>query len=254
VVNTGEVAQVRHEGDGHGELDAASALACLDHRLKTPGVHRLVACWFATLETCGVFGDRPDVCLKDHWLRRCGTDHLAQPPEVGWAPGGPAGVTAILPQEKGFQPQRRGLESAARLCTRPAQIPTRFLRNLGDVDGRQVTRAQQAGQCDGVSPGGVDPVAWLVGEQRGRDAPADLAFVRAIAGEPIATRAGFIDQDKVRACGLPPTDELSDVTRSCPDVAEGDDLRAVVLHDRGDGHRVLMDIQTDVECARLLHG
>jgi hypothetical protein len=53
---------------------------------------------------------------------------------------------------------------------------------------------------------------------------------------------------------LPPTDELIDVTRSCPDGAEGDDLGTVILNARGDGNRVLMDIQTDVEWARLGHG
>jgi hypothetical protein len=81
-----------------------------------------------------------------------------------------------------------------------------------------------------------------------------MAFVREIAGEPSATRAGFIDHDQVRAFGWQPTDELIEVTRSCPAGAEGDDLSAVVLNDRGDGHRVLMDIQTDGECARLRHG
>jgi hypothetical protein len=81
-----------------------------------------------------------------------------------------------------------------------------------------------------------------------------MASWRAIAGEPRATRAGFIDQDQVRAFGWPPTDELIDVTLSCTDVAAGDDLSAVVLNDIGDGNRVLMDIQTDVEWARLLHG
>jgi hypothetical protein len=41
VVNTGAVAQFRHEGDRHGALDAAEALECLAYRLKTPGLHLL---------------------------------------------------------------------------------------------------------------------------------------------------------------------------------------------------------------------
>ena len=254
VVNTGEVAQCRHEGDGHGELDAASALEGLDHRRKTPGVHRLVAGLCETLETCGVGGDGTDVCLKDHWRRRGGTAHLTQPPEVGGAPGGPAGVPDILPPAHGLPPKRRGLESAARLFTRPAQIPPRVILNRGDVDGRQVTRAPQVGPCDGVSPGGVDPVAWLFGEHRGRDDPADLALWREIAVEPLATRAGVIHQDEGRAVGLPPTAEVIAVTWSRPDVPEGDDLGLMVLGHRRDRDRVVMDIPADVERARWCHG
>ena len=199
-----------------------------------------------------MFGDRTDVFLKDDLRRWRGTDHLAEPPEVGRAPGGPAGITDVLPQEKGFEPKLRGLEIADGIFTRPAQVPNRFILNLGDVDGREVTRAHQAGQFDGVSSVGFDPIPWLFGDQRGRDDPADMAFFCEIAVEPIATRAGFIDKDEVRAFGLQPTDELIDVTLSCTDVPEGDDLRVVVLSDRGDGNRVFMDIQSDVERARLM--
>jgi hypothetical protein len=101
---------------------------------------------------------------------------------------------------------------------------------------------------------GFDPLPGLLGDPGGRDDAADLAFVGELAVEPIATRAGFIDKDKVRAFGLQLTDKFIDVTLSCTDVAEGDDLGAVVLSDIGDSKRVFMDIQTDVECARLLHG
>jgi hypothetical protein len=81
-----------------------------------------------------------------------------------------------------------------------------------------------------------------------------MAFLGEIAVEPIATGAGFIDKDKVRAFGLQPTDELIDITLSRPDVAEGDDFGVVVLGDIGDGNRVFMDIHSDAERARLVHG
>ena len=127
----------------------------------------LVEFLFETLETFGVFGDRTDVFLKDDLLRRCGTDHLAEPPEVGWAPGGPARVTDILPQEKGFEPKLRGLEIADRLFPCPAQVANRFILHRGDIDGRQVTRAHQAGQFDGVSPVGFDPIPGFLGIKEG---------------------------------------------------------------------------------------
>jgi hypothetical protein len=93
-----------------------------------------------------------------------------------------------------------------------------------------------------------------LGDQGGRDDPADLAYFGEIAGEPIAIRAGFIDKDEVRACGLQPPDELSDVTLPRPNVTEGDALGVVFLGDRGDRDRVLMDIHADGERAKLGHG
>jgi hypothetical protein len=81
-----------------------------------------------------------------------------------------------------------------------------------------------------------------------------MAFFGQRAGEPRATRTGFIDEDEVRAFGWQPTDACIDVTLSRTDIAEGADLGAVVLSDRGDGNRVFMAIHADVERARLWHG
>jgi hypothetical protein len=81
-----------------------------------------------------------------------------------------------------------------------------------------------------------------------------MAFFGEIAVEPIAARAGLIDQDELRAFGVQAMDELIDVTRSRPDVPEGDDLGVVVLGNISDRDRVFMDIHSDVERARLGHG
>jgi hypothetical protein len=74
-----------------------------------------------------------------------GTDDRAEPPEVGWTPGGPARITDIVPQEKGFALELRSLESADGIFTRPAQVPHRFIRHLGNVDrGRSPERIRRA--------------------------------------------------------------------------------------------------------------
>src|SRR5262249_49958273 len=150
-----------------------------------------------TLETLGVFGDGSDVCLEDDLLRRGGTDDRAEPPQVGWAPGGSARLPDILPQEQGCEPKLRGFESAESIFPCPAQVPHRFIVYLGDGDRGEVSRAHQAGQCDGVSPVGCDPIPGLCGNQGGCDDPADMAFCGEITVEPRATRAGFRDKDKV---------------------------------------------------------
>ena len=170
------------------------------------------------------------------------------------APGGPAGIPDVLPQEKRFEAKLRGLEIVDGIFTRPAQVANGFILHLGHVDRGEVPRAHEAGQFDGVSPVGFDPIPGLFGDQGGNDDPADMAFLGEITVEPIATRASFIDKDEVRAVGLQPTDELIDITLSCTDVAEGNDFGAVVLNDIGDGNRAFMDIHSDIERARLCHG
>jgi hypothetical protein len=52
-------------------------------------------------------------------------------------------------------------------------------------------------------------------------------------------------------CG---TDELIDITLAGTNVAKGDDLGVVVLGDIGNGTGLFVDLQPDVECARLWHG
>jgi hypothetical protein len=104
------------------------------------------------------------------------------------------------------------------------------------------------------SQGGFDPISWLFRDHGGRDDPTDTAFLGEIAGEPLAARASFIDQDEAWAVGVQVTDELIDVTLSRPDVPPGDDLGVVVLGHISDRDRVLMDIHSDVARARPCHG
>src|SRR4030095_6699721 len=135
-------------------------------------------------------------------LRRGGTDDLAEPSEMGWAPGGAACVTDIVPQEKGFPPKLGGLHSTDGICTRPAQVPHGCILTRRDVDRGEVPRAHQACQFESVTTVGCDPIPGLFGDQGGRDAPTDMAFCGEIAGEPRATRPRCIDTDAGGAFGL----------------------------------------------------
>jgi hypothetical protein len=82
-LNAGEVAEFRHRGHGDGELDATPALEGIDHRSEPPGWRLVLECWFETLKTCRLVGDRAHVCLEDERRRGCRTDDRAEPAEVG---------------------------------------------------------------------------------------------------------------------------------------------------------------------------
>jgi hypothetical protein len=251
--------RVRSPRGGHGRhrdraWHPAESLERLDNRGESPGLHLLGEFLFQTRPPCGVLSDRSDVFLGHDLLRGGGPDDLAEPAEVGRPPGGAAGVTDIVPQEKGFAPQLRGLEIVESICTRPAQVPHGFIRNCWDRDRGESPRAHQAGQFDGIPPVGCDAIPGLFGDQGGRHDAADLAFCGHIAVAPIATRPSFLDQDAVGAFGLQPATQLIDSALARPAVAKGDNLGVRFLGDVGDGHGLFMNISPDGECARLVHG
>ena len=131
---------------------------------------------FETLESFGLLMNRTDIFLKDDLLRRCGTDHLREPAEMGRAPIGPAHLPDILSQQKGFETELGVFEIAEGIFTRPGEIANGFILDLGDLDRGEITRARQAGQLHGVPAVGFDPVARLLGDQRGGHHPVIVAF------------------------------------------------------------------------------
>jgi hypothetical protein len=96
-------------GDGDGTWHTPQGLKGLDHRLKTPGVHQLVAFVFETLQACSVLVHRPDIFLEDDLLRWGRPHHFREPAQVGRPPGGLARRAASLPQQKRFEPELGGL-------------------------------------------------------------------------------------------------------------------------------------------------
>jgi hypothetical protein len=130
----------------------------------------------------------------------------------------------------------------------------RCLQVKGGHSPGEVPRAHQAGQFERIAAVGVDPIAGRFGDERGRDNPADRTFLGQRAIEPIPARASCRDKDELLTLGLQLTDECITVPWAGPNVAAGDDLSGVFFGALGDRKRVFMDLQTDGEWARLLHG
>jgi hypothetical protein len=107
---------------------------------------------------------------------------------------------------------------------------------------------------DSVTTVSLDAIASLFGNQGRGDDPADVASFGKITIEPGATRPRFIDKDQVLGLGWPLSNELINIGLPGADGAEVDDLSVVVFGDVGYGNRVFMDIHSDVQRARLVHG
>jgi hypothetical protein len=93
---------------------------------------------------------------------------------------------------------------------------------------------------DRVTALGVDPLAWLVGKQRGRDDLTEMAVVRPIAIAPSPTGSCFIHQDQGGGLGVPPAHALIKVHRPGANGTEKRHCRVVsVRHVRyGNGFRM----------------
>lgn len=81
-----------------------------------------------------MFMHRSDVCSKTDLLRGRGTDHFRKPPQVGRAPIGPAGVTAIVSKQQGLEPAFSVFEITEGIFTSSGEVANGFILDLGDID------------------------------------------------------------------------------------------------------------------------
>jgi hypothetical protein len=93
-----------------------------------------------------------------------------------------------------------------------------------------------------------------LGNQRRRHHSAIIALVRAIPGEPGATGASLIDNDKVLGLRVHLADALIEVDVPGADAAQGGDLGTRLLSDVRHGKRVFGDVQSTIECGRVRQG
>ena len=161
----GQIANGGNHGDGHSALHATERRQGFDHGVQTPGVHGLVACLVETLEALGVFSDRPDLFWAHDLLRRGRANDLGEPPEMGWAPIGLAGVADIVAEQKSFEAKRGVLEIAEGIFTDPRQVPHGFIVPLGAIARGEIPRASQTGQWPGVPAVGCDAVTGFLGHE-----------------------------------------------------------------------------------------
>jgi hypothetical protein len=138
VLTTRQVADVGHHGDGHDAWHTPQGLEGLDHEMQAPRLHLCLQFRFAPLEVCGRLMNRTDVCLKDDVLNRCQTDDCREPPQVGWAPIGPARISDILSEQEGFETELGILEIADSVFTRPGEVADGFIFCVWDRDQGEI--------------------------------------------------------------------------------------------------------------------
>jgi len=201
-----------------------------------------------------VFGARSDLFWQDQVRSGCRTTHRREPPEVGWAPGGLAGVADSVPEHAGLAATRGCLVIAQGICTGAGEVAHGCSVARGDIHEGALPRAGQPSQVHGVSAIRFDPLTGLVGQEGRRHAPAGVACVLERPIEPVPTGPGRRDTDEVLGCRWHCTNALIAVTLTSPTGTQGGHRSAMVLGDIRHGKRRFVDIHADAECARLRHG
>jgi hypothetical protein len=157
-------------------------------------------------------------------------------------------------EQKGCEPDLGGLAIADGIVTRAGEVAKGFVLDRGNIDGREIPRAHQARELDGVTPVSLHALARLFGKEGGRDDVADMAFFRQIAREPVPAWSCGLDKDQVLGLGVPLAHELVNVGVPGADGAKGDDLRVGCFGTRGHRDGLFGDVQSAGKRARLVHG
>jgi hypothetical protein len=138
VITAGQVPAFGDEGDHPRPRHATEGLERFHDGREPPGFDVFVEFLCQPMEPFGVFGHRPHIGLKDDLRRWGGTHDLAEPAPVRWAPGGPAGLPDIMPEQKGFEATLGRLQIVERIFTRTARVTNGFVVDVGDRDRGEI--------------------------------------------------------------------------------------------------------------------
>ena len=131
-----------------------------------------------------------------------------------------------------------------RTQARAHQIADRLVGLVGHMDKGEFARAVEPRQRQGVAPVGLDPVAALLGYQRGRDQFADNLLPAQMPRQPEPGRPGLVDVAHLRPARGELLVETVHRVRMGRDGAVGQHVTP--LRGEGDGDGLGVDIQADI--------
>ena len=249
-----EVADFRHHHHRGNESEPPQGHYGIHHGFAPPVLAHEFHVRFEPGDTSFELVDLTDELLHDEAVGFEGEFQIA---EVTLVSVGPVALACVAEPEPPEHRQQAGLGAAqviTRIHPRTAQIADGLVGFVGDVDGDEFACPQQAGEFDGILLVGLDLVACLGRDQRGRHHRAGHLQADKHAGDPHATTTGLIANVKLRK---PDLVSLGDAPHHPlqHDLGGGD---AAVAADFtlgagfGEGNRSLffMDVESDVQFGR----
>ena len=250
-----DIAQLADGDHSRDELEAAEGHEGLHGRFEPPAFQELKHGGFDALDAGMGRIDALEVFFEDGLHGGVGQDQFAQITHVGLAPVGFALVTEAVAEEKAFEPVTRAARIIDGIGAGPAQVPDGLVGGLGDIDGGEFPRAQEAGEGAGVAFVGLERGAGLFGnEGRSGDHAGDVQLFEA-PGDDKAAGASLVGDFQV-GVGMSLTDAVEGNFQSPQVVGDGAEeaqFAVAALLGDGDGDGVLVDIETEIEC-NSFHG
>ena len=254
IVKAQEVLQLGHERDSSDQLHATHGLQGLHQRGQAPVGQDLPQGLLQARDTGTRLRDRVQVFLQADLLS--GVLHLqrSQPAQMGAAPGGLAGIGDTVAQQQCLQAVACIALFAHRVLTGAHEVAHGLIGRAGYAHDGKVVGASQPCQLHRVAPVGLDAFAWRSWNRRRGDDIAGPAQGSEVPLQHKAAGAGLIDDVQP----VPRTDQFAhrlahrvDTPGDCPQVAHLGGARRV---GHCDVDAVLVNVQTDVQSARFLHG
>ena len=226
----------------------------LHQRLERPVAERIEHGALQPGDARGGFGDAVQILLEADLLGRVLHLERGQPAQVRGRPTALAGVGDAVAQQQRLQPVARVALLAHGVVPGPHQVAHGLVRCARNAHGGEVAVARQPRQLQRVAPVGLDPVAWALGDRRGCDHLALGAQRREVTPDHEPAGPGLVDHIQPVA----PADQFAQRLVQCrqipPDAAHMPQLAVSPRLRRGDVDAVLVNVQTHIQSARLLHG
>ena len=198
--------------------------------------------------------DRVEVLLEADLLGGVRQLQRGQPAQVRSRPGAFSRVGDAVAQQQGLEAVAGVALFAHGVLAGTHQVAHGLVGCARHTHRSQVSRSRQPRQHHRVAPVGLDSVARALGNRRGRHHLAFDTRRTQVPPNNETARAGFVHHMQP----MSPADQFSQrlvQRRKIPaDAAHMSNLTVAPGVRRGDVDAVLVNVQTDVQNARFLHG
>src|SRR4051812_48492610 len=179
---------------------------------------------------------------------------VGEPPGMDLSPGPGAAVDLPVAQQKGLQMLALGAQIRHRGLTGPHQLPHGLMPRVGHPDPGEFAGAMQPGQGEGIPAIGLDALARPLRDQRGSDDGAVMPEGADLPLQPIAGRPGLVAEQQPPILAGELGDQPPHRLWRMVDVAQEAHLTVAPLFGQGYRDLHLGSVETDKDCAILLHG
>ncbi len=241
MVESGEVPDFRHPGDGVDQGDPTETHEGLDEAEAVPLAGLLFERGGDSFQACCRILGGLDQFLEGDLLGRKREPLTAQVVEVLSRPGGGAGIASSIAQEKALDALTTTAQVLDGRKANAHEIPDGFIGFAGDGDIGEFTGPEETGQSDGVTTVRFDPIGGTFWNERGADDLADNALAAKVAAEGKSRGPGLVDVTDLATVGGEALVQFVEGVGMSGDVTVRSDLACGVCDAYGDGFGVRVE-------------